>query len=99
MTSDAAFWWSRRRFGCISLAMSFAEVAIILGVGVLIHKPGMHDMRVISKVTSITFLAGMFGSLGFAVAGLVADSHRLTAFIATIMVAVTFFTCGLLLLV
>jgi hypothetical protein len=98
MTIDTAIWWSKRRFGCISLALSSAEIIIIWGAIGLFQMPGEHNALIFSKVTSITLLAGMLGSFGFAVAGLVSDSHRPTAFVAIVMAGVAFFICGVPLL-
>ena len=37
MTVETATWWSKRRFACISLAVSLAEILIIGGTLVLIQ--------------------------------------------------------------
>ncbi|MGA3350197.1 MAG: hypothetical protein ABSC33_14320 [Candidatus Sulfotelmatobacter sp.] len=50
-------------------------------------------------MASTTWLVGGLGSLGFAVAGLVADSRRMTALIALIVTMATFVVCGLQMLV
>jgi hypothetical protein len=100
MAAQTATWWSKRKFGCISLALSLAEMLIIYGAAVLVHTSTQpHASPLILRVASITWLVGGLGSLGFAVAGLSADSHRMTAFIALIVTIATFMVCGLQMLV
>jgi len=65
---------------------------------VLIHTPGTHNTHIISKVTSATFLVGTLGSFAFAIAGLIVDSRRFTAFVALVVSAATFIIGGLLLM-
>jgi hypothetical protein len=67
---------------------------------VAIFKTADNQMvRVLLQVNSTTWLIGGICSFGFAVAGLVADSHRLTAFVALLAAVVAFFICGLQMLV
>lgn len=100
MTVQTATWWSKRKFGCISLAVSLAETLIIYGAVVLVQTSRQpHAPPLILKMASTTWLIGGLGSLGFAVAGLVADSHRMTAFVAVIVTIATFLICGLQMLV
>ena len=96
MTRLTVNWWSKRKLGCVSLALSLAEMLIMWGDITLAHKYGVHP---ILNVNSATWLLGGLGSFGFAVAGLVADSHRLTAFFAVIAAIMAFFICGLQMLV
>lgn len=98
MTITIPRWWSERKCGCLSLGFSLGEILIIVSAGVLVHTPGEHNMRILSKVSSIAALIGLLGSFGFAIAGLVMDSRRFTAFVAMIVSVVTFIICGLLLL-
>jgi hypothetical protein len=95
MTVQTANWWSKRKFGCISLAISLAETFIVYG-GVLLVQTSKHPHAppLIVSVASTAWLLGGLGSLGFAVAGLVADSHRMMAFIAVIVTVATFLVCG-----
>jgi hypothetical protein len=65
----------------------------------LVQQPDRHTMRLLVSVNSATWLIGGLGSLGFAVAGLVADSHRLTAFVAVFVTVAAFLICGLQMLV
>ena len=100
MEAQTATWWSKRKFGCISLALSLAETLIIYGAAVLVQTSKQpHASPLILRMASTTWLVGGLGSLAFAVAGLVADSHRTTAFIALIVTIVTFLVCGLQILV
>jgi hypothetical protein len=100
VTVQTATWWSRRRFGCISLALSLAETLIVYGAAVLVQTSRQpHASPLILKMASTTCLVGGLGSLGFAVAGLVADSRRMTALIALIVTMATFVVCGLQMLV
>ncbi|HYV72825.1 MAG TPA: hypothetical protein VFB24_01075 [Candidatus Binatia bacterium] len=93
-TLKAAEWWAARRFGCISLALSLAEIAAI-GVAILVvQSSSHHDIRKIQSVASDAWLLGGIGSLGFAVAGLVADAERFTAFLGIILTVLTFVVCG-----
>ena len=100
MAAQTATWWSKRKFGCISLALSLAETLVIYGAAVLVQTSRQpHASPLILRMASTTWLVGGLGSLGFAVAGLVADSHRTTASIALILTIVTFLVCGLQMLV
>ncbi len=100
MEAQKTTWWSKRKFGCISLALSLAETLIIYGAVVLVQTSRQpHASPLILRMASTTWLVGGLGSLGFAVAGLVADSHRMAAFIALIVTIVTFLVCGLQMLV
>jgi hypothetical protein len=100
MEAQTATWWSKRKFGCISLALSLAETLIIYGAAVLVQTSRQpHASPSILRMASTTWLVGGLGSLGFAVAGLVVDSHRTTALIALIVTIVTFLVCGLQVLV
>lgn len=100
MTVQTASWWSKRKFGCISLAISLAETFIVYG-GVLLVQTSKqpHAPPLIVSVASTAWLVGGLGSFGFAVAGLVADSHRMAALIALVLTIVTFVVCGLQMLV
>jgi hypothetical protein len=56
-------------------------------------------MPLVRKVVDITYLVGALGSFEIAVAALVADSPRRTAFFALIAAIVAFSVCGLQMLV
>jgi hypothetical protein len=89
-----ANWLKPRRFGCISLAMSFAEVAAVVTAVVVVQSSNRHDIVRIQSLAADAWLLGGIGSLGFAVAGLVADANRLTAFLASIFTVLAFVACG-----
>jgi hypothetical protein len=93
-TLKTAEWWAARGFGCISLAMSLAEMAAIGAAILVVQSSSHHDITRIQSVASDAWLLGGIGSLGFAVAGLVADAKRLTAFLAIILTVLTFVVCG-----
>lgn len=100
MPIDNANWWSDRKFGFISLALSFTEVFVIYGAVawvLLSNQPHVHPS--IRSLVDFAFLVGGISSLGFAVAGLAADSRRLTALIAVFVTILTFLVCGLQMLV
>jgi uncharacterized membrane protein len=87
-------WWTARRFGCISLALSLAEIAAI-GTAIFVVQSSSHrDIPRIQSLAADAWLLGGIGSLGFAVAGLVADANRFTAFLAIILIVLTFVVCG-----
>jgi hypothetical protein len=75
-----------------------AEMVIIWGVAALVLRSGQH-MPLVRKVNDITWFVGGLGSFGFAVAGLVADAQRLTAFVAALVAILAFFICGIQFLV
>lgn len=94
MTGKTAEWWPANRFGCISLAFSLAEIAAI-GIAILVVRSSSHhDITKIQSVAADAWLLGGIGSLGFAVAGLVADANRLVSFMAIILTVLTFVVCG-----
>jgi hypothetical protein len=95
MTAETAKWWSGRKLGFTSLAVSVAEILVIYGAVVIVQTSQQPHMPLLRKVVDIAYLVGGLGSLGFAVAGLVADSHRRTAFFALIAAIVAFLVCGL----
>jgi len=99
MTGKTANWWSKRRLGSISLALSLVEIVIMWGDVALVQTPSRQTMHLLLNVNTWAWLLGGLGSLGFAVAGLVADSHRMTAFVAVIVAVAAFFICGLQMLV
>jgi hypothetical protein len=94
-----ANWWKPRRFGYVSLALSLAEIAVIGTAIVVIHSSNYHDVARVRDLAADSWLLGGIGSLGFAVAGLVSDANRLTAFLATIFTVLTFVACGIQFLV
>ncbi len=100
MPIDMGNWWSKRRFGLISLALSLTELLIIYGAvaWILVSNP-QHTPPSIRSLASSAWLIGGLGSLGFAVAGLVADSHRLVSLIAVVVTILIFFVCGFQMLV
>jgi hypothetical protein len=79
--------------------VSSVEIAVIWGSFALVQTPGRHNLHFFSNLTSITFMAGTLASFVFVIAGLVADSHRMTVFVATVVALMTFFICGLPLLI
>jgi hypothetical protein len=95
MRDKTVKWWSGRRLGCTSLAVSLAEILVIYGVVVIVQTSQQPHMPLVRKVVDITYLGGGLGSFGFAVAGVVADSHRRTAVVALIAAIVAFLVCGL----
>ena len=99
MRIDSPDWWSKRGFGCLSLALSFAEIVVMWGDLALVQTQNKHSMHLLLSVNSTAWLIGGLGSLGFAVAGLVSDSRRLTAFVAVIVTIAAFFICGIQMLV
>jgi hypothetical protein len=99
MTAKTATWWSKRGFACISLAVSLAEILIIGGALVLVQTSKQPPTPLIVRLTDTTWLIGGLGSFGFAVAGLVADSDRRTAFFALIVAIVAWLICGVPLMV
>lgn len=99
MTVQTATWWSKRRFACISLALSLAEIIIMGGIVVLVQMSRQPPTALILRLTDTTWLIGGFGSFGFAVAGLVADSDRRTALSMVIVSIVTSLICGVPLMV
>ena len=99
MTAETAKWWSGRKLGCTSLAVSLAEILVIYGVVVIVQTSQQPHMPLLRKVVDIAYLVGGLGSFGFAVAGLVADSHRRAAVFALIAAIVAFLVCGLQMLV
>jgi hypothetical protein len=92
-------WWSKRGLGWSSLGMSLTELIIIWGVPALVQIALPHEMHFIPKLVSVTWLIAGPWSFALAVAGLVVDSHRLTAFFAVILAIAAFFICGLRMLV
>lgn len=100
MPIDTGNWWSKRRFGLISLALSLTELLIIYSAvaWILVSNP-QHISHPIRSVVDFAFLIGGLGSLGFAVAGLVADSYRLVSLIAVVVTILTFIVCGFQMLV
>lgn len=99
MTEETANFWSRSKFGCISLVLSLAEIGIIWSPLALVWTSGKHLTPLVVTVSSTTWLLGGLVSFGFAVAGLVTDSNRVAALIAVIVAVVTFLVCGLPMLV
>lgn len=94
LMEKATNWWKPRRFGCISLALSLAEIAAI-GIAILVVRSSIHqDVTRIQSVAADAWFLGGVGSLGCAVAGLVADAKRFTAFLAIILTLLAFVICG-----
>jgi hypothetical protein len=94
VTGETANWWAPRKFGCISLALSLAEIAAIGTAIFFVQSSSDHDTARIQSVAADAWLLGGIGSLSFAVAGLVADANRFTAFLAIILTVLTFVVCG-----
>jgi hypothetical protein len=68
-TVQTATWWSQRKLGCISIALSLVETLIICGAGVLVHMSREPASPLILKLVSIVWLLGGVCSFGLAVAG------------------------------
>jgi len=95
-----AKWWSERRFGLVSLAVSLLEVFIIYGaVALILIMKLQHTPPRILQLATGTWLLGTLGSFEFGIAGLIADARRLAAFVALVIALATFFVCGLQMLV
>jgi hypothetical protein len=73
-TLKTAEWWAARRFGCISLALSLAEIAAIGAAILVVHSSRHHEDS--ECVASDMWLLGGIEALGFAMAGLVADTKH-----------------------
>lgn len=86
-------WFRLRRFGCISLALSMAEVFIVYSVFVAVHMSRQSASPLMWKIFGAGLLVG-FSSVPFAIGGLVADSRKLTAFIAIFVSIAAFLVCG-----
>ncbi len=87
-------WWKQRRFGCISLVLSLVEI-VAIGIAVfVVHSSNHHEIVRAQILAADSWILGGIGSLGFAVAGLVADENGLTAFLATVFIVLTFVACG-----
>jgi hypothetical protein len=71
-----------------------AEIAAIGAAILFVQSSSHHDIAKVQSVASDAWLLGGIGSLGFAVAGLVADAKRFTAFLAIILSVLTFLFCG-----
>jgi hypothetical protein len=99
MTVETATWWSRHRFACISLAVSLAEILIMGGTLVLIQRSKLPPTPQMVRLVDTVWLVGGLGSFGFAVAALVADPDRRTAFFTLIVAIVVGLVCGFPLMV
>ncbi|HTZ83316.1 MAG TPA: hypothetical protein VMB66_09010 [Candidatus Acidoferrales bacterium] len=93
-TLKTAEWWVARRFGCISLLLSLGEIAAIGTAILFVRSSSHHDITKVQSLASDAWLLGGIGSLGFAVAGLVADAKRFTAILAIVLTVLTFVVCG-----
>jgi len=93
-TLKTAEWWVARRFGCISLLLSFGEISAIGTAILFVQSSSHHDFTKVQSLASDAWLLGGIGSLGFAVAGLVADAKRFTAILAIVLTVLTFVICG-----
>jgi hypothetical protein len=100
ISTEAGSWWSRCKLGLVSLALSLTEIAVVYGTVVwIVMSKQQHTPAAARTIVDFAFLLGSLSSLGFAVAGLVADSKRLPALIATVVMILTFLVCGLQMLV
>jgi len=86
--------WTRRGCAYVSLAISLAEILIIGGALVLVYTSKQPPTPLIVRLVGDTWLAGSFGSLGFAVAALIFDADSGMAVAAMLLASVTFFICG-----
>jgi hypothetical protein len=74
--------------------LSLAEIAAI-GIAIfVVQSSSHHDIPRIQSLAADAWLLGGIGSLGFAVAGLVADANRFSAFLAILLTVLTFAVCG-----
>lgn len=95
-----ASWWSERRLGLVSVAISLVEVCVVYGAVTSIVLRNLHRTPPqLAHLASSAWLLGTFSAFAFAIAGLVADSQRLTALVAVVLAIVTFLICGLQMLV
>lgn|SRR5208282_185651 len=99
MANEIAKLWRQHKFSCLSLTLCLGEIVITLVAVVLVHLPVRHNMLLIVKVTTTTWLVGGLCSFLFAVAGLVADSDRMIGVVAIAATIVTFLVCGLQMIV
>ena len=99
MTVETATWWSKRRFACISLAVSLAEILIVGGTLVLIQTSKQPPTPLMARLVDTAWLVGGLGSFALAIAALVADPDRRTAFFTLIVAIVVGLVCGFPLMV
>ena len=91
-----AKWWSERRLGLVSLAVSLLEVLIIYGGLLLIVGMKLqHAPPRLWQLASSAYLFGTFFSFSFAIAGLLADARKIASSVALILAMGTFLVCGL----
>jgi hypothetical protein len=95
MTTKSSRWWSKRRFSCLSLLLSLANVGIIWGPIALAHAAGEHHIPSISRVADLASLLSIFASFALAVAALVADPDRIMALFSVVIACFSFYICGI----
>jgi len=96
MTEGTKEWLFKHKFGCGSFALSLIETAVIWGgVDLIQMMVGPSHMRMTVKLAEATWLFAGPTSFAAAIAGLVADSYRLTAFFALVVSVLAFMFCGL----
>jgi hypothetical protein len=83
------------KFGCVSLALSLAEILVIWGgvaIGRLWHQ---HNWQCLGNAFLHAFLVAGIGSVVFAVLGLVKDTRRTLALVALVLAVANFGICAL----
>ena len=92
-------WWSRHRFGCVSLTISLVELAIFGSLVMLARlSPGSLHPTLVARLGAVSWVLGFLGSFGFAVAGVITDTRKLTALISVIISLGTLAICTLTML-
>jgi hypothetical protein len=88
MSDEGVRWWPEGRLGCISLAISLVEI-LVIGSIILVVQISRHEpTRLMETMVGDAWLVGGFGSFGFMVAGLFADSDQTAASLAMIVAIV-----------
>ena len=99
MATDIARFFNGNKLGCLSLALCFAEAAIVWGDLVLLHLPGQHNLDLIVRVSTNAWLIGGLTSFATAIAAVIAGSNRAFAGFTLAATVMVFFACGLPMLV
>ena len=99
MKTGAGQWIFKRKFGCISLALSLVEIAVIWGVVLVVQLFSSGTPHLIVRTAEATWLLAGPASLALAVAGLIADSRRMIALFAFVAAPSAWWFCGLRMIV
>jgi hypothetical protein len=94
MRDETGRWWSKHKFAGASLSISLAELVIIEGMGAFVQISKQPPAHLMLRLAACTVLVGGFGSLGFAIAGLVAESDRTAAILAMLVAVAVSMFCG-----